>query len=232
MGPTEFPLLYEAAGLFGVAFYLTAYGLLQTGVIGGNSYTYALMNVAAASLVLISLALNFNLASMLIQFSFIGLSLFGIIRVHVLTRAIRFNGEEEFLRTCKFPNLSAINARQFLSSGNWQDVSVGDVLTKEGETVENLHFVYKGQVAITLERRDLATVEPGGFIGEIGAPSNSKAGATATALTDLRVFSISAPKLAKLCDRNPEIRGSLSASISQELGQKLTNTNKFIREQV
>lgn len=230
MSPSEFPLLYEVAGLSGVAFYLLSYGLLQTGVIGGNSYTYAIMNAVAATLVLISLMLHFNLASMLIQFSFIGLSLFGIVRVFFLTRAIRFNDEEKFLRIAKFPTLSAIDTRRFLKSGRWEDLASGTILTTEGEDVPALYFVSKGRVLITLKKRRVATVDPGGFIGEIGALSNDTAGATATALTDLRVFAISPSELLKLCERNPEIRVSLSTSISHELGQKLKNTNKFVRE--
>jgi len=231
MGPSEFPILYEAAGLAGVAVYLTAYGLLQLAVIGGNSYTYALMNAAAAALVLVSLMLHFNLASMLIQFSFIGLSLFGIIRVYVLTRAIQFNSEETFLHMSRFPALSPIDARRFLNTGHWKDLSSGSILTTEREPVTELYFLSQGQVSITLNNRPVATVDPGGLIGEIGALSNTVAGATATATTDVRVFAIPAQKLARLCDHNPEFRASLSTSISQELGHKLQNTNKYIHDQ-
>lgn len=44
------------AGYLGVALYLSSYALLQSGVLRGVGYTYTLMNLSAALLVLVSLA--------------------------------------------------------------------------------------------------------------------------------------------------------------------------------
>ena len=60
---------YQVAGYGGVAFYLGSYGLLQLGVLRGNSYTYAALNLLAAALVLVSLFRNWNLFSAIIQIS-------------------------------------------------------------------------------------------------------------------------------------------------------------------
>jgi len=46
-------LLFDAAGLLGVACYIGSYGALQSGLIGGRSYAYILGNMAAASFILI-----------------------------------------------------------------------------------------------------------------------------------------------------------------------------------
>lgn len=72
--------LYDWAGYFGVAFYLISYTCLQLGLIRGSGYAYALMNLTAASLVLVSLTVKFNLASSIIQIMWIVISAFGIAR--------------------------------------------------------------------------------------------------------------------------------------------------------
>ncbi len=73
-----FPDTLEAIGVVGFLTYIIGFKLVQTGHICGNGTTYALTNVIAASLVLISLVGAFNLASFLIQISYIAIGLFGI----------------------------------------------------------------------------------------------------------------------------------------------------------
>lgn len=60
----------ELIGVVGAFVYIGGFFLLQTGRICGNSVTYALSKVAAASLVLVSLATAFNLAACVIQIAY------------------------------------------------------------------------------------------------------------------------------------------------------------------
>ncbi|MEM7257476.1 MAG: hypothetical protein AAF404_08815 [Pseudomonadota bacterium] len=73
-------LFFDVAGLIGVFVYVGSYTALQFGRIDGNSIQYCLCNGAAASLVLISLFHDFNLASAIIQIVWISVSLFGLYR--------------------------------------------------------------------------------------------------------------------------------------------------------
>ena len=70
----------EAIGVLGFIFYMLSYFLLLTGKIKGTHNSYILMNLFAASCVLISLIHNFNLASALIQVFWIVISIIGLIR--------------------------------------------------------------------------------------------------------------------------------------------------------
>lgn len=72
--------LYDAVGLMGFVVYLAAFGSLQFEMIDGNGRTYAWANVLAASFVLFSLIESFNLASALIQISWIIIGYVGIVR--------------------------------------------------------------------------------------------------------------------------------------------------------
>ncbi|MEL7542647.1 MAG: hypothetical protein AAGJ70_02610 [Pseudomonadota bacterium] len=70
----------QTLGLVGFALYMGSYFLLQIGRVDGNGLAYALANLAAASCVLVSLGEHFNLPSVLIQLSWIAISLVGIAR--------------------------------------------------------------------------------------------------------------------------------------------------------
>ncbi len=73
-----FPNALEAIGVVGFLTYIIGFKLVQTGHICGNGMAFAMTNVVAASLVLVSLVGAFNLASFLIQISYIAIGLFGI----------------------------------------------------------------------------------------------------------------------------------------------------------
>ena len=73
---------YQAIGVAGFILYMLAYFLLQIGKFDGSGSQYTLMNLSAACFVLISLMHNFNLASMLIQVSWIVISFIGLVRMH------------------------------------------------------------------------------------------------------------------------------------------------------
>lgn len=72
--------VFDAFGLIGFATYLGGFGALQFGLLDGNGKTYAWANVLGASFVLISLYDAFNLASALIQVSWIVIGYIGIVR--------------------------------------------------------------------------------------------------------------------------------------------------------
>ena len=72
--------MFDVFGLLGFAAYLGSFGALQFGLLDGNGKTFAWINVIAASFVLISLYDAFNLASALIQISWIIIGYVGIVR--------------------------------------------------------------------------------------------------------------------------------------------------------
>jgi len=70
--------LFELSGVAGFICYVVAFGSVQLGKLDGNSIAYSLANILAASLVAISLIAEFNLASALIQSSWIMIGMTGL----------------------------------------------------------------------------------------------------------------------------------------------------------
>lgn len=78
--------VYAVFGFLGIAFYLGSYAALQLGYLNGQGGLYAVLNLIAASSVLISLTAAFNLSSAVIQIFWIFISIIGLIRIYLLTR--------------------------------------------------------------------------------------------------------------------------------------------------
>ena len=76
-------------GLLGFAIYVTGFYMLCTGRLTSETPRFFLLNLAAASCVLISLVVDFNLSSALIQGSYVAMSL-GAVAMRL--RAWRANG--------------------------------------------------------------------------------------------------------------------------------------------
>lgn len=69
----------QLIGIAGFVCYIGAFGIVQLGLMDGNSMAYSLVNILAATLVGISLIAEFNLASALIQVSWIVIGTTGLL---------------------------------------------------------------------------------------------------------------------------------------------------------
>lgn len=67
----------DLVGLLGTVILISTYGALQAGKIK-TGMTYSLLNLAASLLLTVSLVVNFNLASFMIELFWIAISLLGI----------------------------------------------------------------------------------------------------------------------------------------------------------
>jgi hypothetical protein len=74
-------LIFDTIGYIGVGFYVLPYALLNLGKLDGNGALYLFLNMTAASLLLISLSHTFNGPSVLIQSTWIVLSIIGISKI-------------------------------------------------------------------------------------------------------------------------------------------------------
>ena len=71
-------MLFDAIGMLGVAMILTTYTLVQLDRINVRKPGYSLINALGAGLILVSLMVDFNLAAVVIESSWLLISLFGV----------------------------------------------------------------------------------------------------------------------------------------------------------
>ncbi len=77
---------YDFIGSIGVFVIILTYILLQTGRIKSETLGYSLFNAAGASLIIFSLVFNFNFSAFIVEFFWVLISVYGIIK-YFLKRA-------------------------------------------------------------------------------------------------------------------------------------------------
>ncbi len=212
-------------GFVGVVIYICAYTMLQMGVVRGASYTYACINLAAAACVLLSLTQEFNMSSAAIQICWIVISLFGITRLFVLSRTVRFSEEEERFRATKMPGVPRHHFRKLLNRGFWVDGEAGTVLTREGEAADTLFYLSEGEAEVRIGSDVVGTCRDGIYIGEMSILSGEPATGTVTLATPSRYFCISADALQSLGKTNRELRFAIENSFAGDMREKLIHSN-------
>jgi hypothetical protein len=225
MGNFSTEQLFNVAGLTGVVLYLGSYALLQLGMLRGNGYAYATLNLCAASLVLLSLTVAFNLSSAIIQISWVVISILGIARLAWINRMVRFSDEDRAFLAHIFPDMPSPIARSFLDCGTWIDADEGALLLEEGEPVRNLFYIAHGEVAIMSGGELIGTVEAG-LLGEMNVLSGGPASASVEVVKAARLFVISGTTLSRMAARDSDFRIFLENGMSSDTGRKLMRANQ------
>ena len=226
----ELTTLFWVAGLVGVAFYLGSYAALQAGVLRGSGYAYAILNLIAASLVLVSLFTEWSLSSAIIQVSWIVISVVGLTRIWLENRALSFSAEEQALLSQRFATLRKSDARRLLDHGRWVDGLKGDVLTQQGRPVQNLDYLSEGAVDVIVDGQTISRSSQGKFIGELGCLSKGPASATVVLNGPGRIFRTRSDDLIRLLQRRPDLRPHVEYAFASCTQEKLRETNALLGE--
>ncbi len=218
---------YEWAGFLGVAFYLGSYVALQLGLIPGVGYSYAVLNLIAASLVLVSLMSAFNMASAIIQISWIFISIVGMTRIFLITRRLHFTSEEEYFRKRGLPGVPRDIARRIIDAGAWLTLEAGVEMTQEGQPVTHLYFIASGKAGVYVMNTKLAEVDEG-FIGELNVMERGPASATVRTQETTRVFCVAGNSLRALTRADAQTGLYIETHLSTSTKQKLMQANLML----
>lgn len=72
--------VFDLVGAVGVAVIVVTYLLLQTGRMDSARPLYSVLNAAGASMILVSLVFDFNLAAFVVEFFWLLISVYGVAR--------------------------------------------------------------------------------------------------------------------------------------------------------
>ena len=214
--------IYSVIGILGVTLYMGAYALLQTGYLRGSGYAYTIMNMLAAACVAISLIEAFNLSSLLIQVSWITISIVGLTRMYLINRSLGFTSEELAFHEDALPLLTRRDLRRFLDQGQWDNLAAGSILTRQNDPVVDLLYVIRGQADVFRQDTKIARIVAGNFVGEMTCLHGGPATATVVSTEPMRVFRVSAERLRAFLPKHTEIYDKLERSFAEDLRRKLT----------
>jgi CRP/FNR family transcriptional regulator, cyclic AMP receptor protein len=96
-------------------------------------------------------------------------------------------------------------------------VNAGQVLCSENETGNECYIVIDGQAAVTIGGQHVATIEPGGFFGEMALLDGGPRIATVTAASDMDLLVLSRREFLELIDQVPSVTRRLLEGLGARL---------------
>jgi eukaryotic-like serine/threonine-protein kinase len=115
--------------------------------------------------------------------------------------------------------------------GTWRTIAAGSAIIREGEQGDGFFLLIKGEVAVTLEAKELAKIQPGGCFGEMvyfakrGTPRNT----TVTARTKVTVIEVRAEALRAATDA---CQNAFNKAVMRMLVERLDQTNRLLAQAV
>ena len=101
-----------------------------------------------------------------------------------------------------------------------------EILFHEGSLEEELYFIEEGTMAVIKKGHEIATLNPGDWIGEIAALSKGKTrSATVKAKGDALLKKISLPNLKKVTQADPDIFTRVMTNLAKNLAYRLDTSN-------
>jgi hypothetical protein len=145
-------------------------------------------------------------------------------------RSVRFSAEEQAMLDRLFTELPRSRARHLIDQGLWLSGKAGDVLTREGETVDHLYYLAEGEARVFSMGSQVGTCRPGDLIGEITVLSGETASATVTLNTPARFWCAPADDLRPYVEAHEDVRRAIEHGFATVLKAKLRASNRTIIE--
>lgn len=146
------------------------------------------------------------------------------------TRDVRLSAEERALLDSLVAGLSKSRARHLMDQGLWLAGKEGDVLTREGEPVEQLYYLAEGEALVTSGGRRVGMCRAGDLVGELSVLSGDKASATVVLTGPARFWCAPADDLRPYVEANEDIRRAIEHGFANALKAKLRASNRAIAE--
>jgi eukaryotic-like serine/threonine-protein kinase len=115
--------------------------------------------------------------------------------------------------------------------GTWSTLPAGSAIIREGEAGDGFYLLVKGELAVTLEAKELAKISPGGCFGEMVyfARRESRRNTTVTTRSEVTVIEINAASLRAATD---SCQNAFNKAVARVLIERLAQTNRLLAQGV
>ena len=120
-------------------------------------------------------------------------------------------------RVSLFRDLSPDDLATIASVAEERDVPAGEVLIRQGTTGDQFFLIGAGQVSVHQNGREIRSLGPGDYLGEIALVFGGKRTATAIAAAPTRVYVLDADSFKALLQREPAIESKVMTTINQRM---------------
>ena len=139
----------------------------------------------------------------------------------------KFTDEErELYQTVFEPYLTADQFMTLMRVAEWKNLESHQILTKQGESVSFLMFIYEGSATVEVDGDVIATLNKGAFIGEMSFTTNAAASATVKVATPTRLVRWRQDRLRQLLKQHRSLGVVIQAVVSTDMAQKLQKSGR------
>ncbi|HEX6268277.1 MAG TPA: serine/threonine-protein kinase [Burkholderiales bacterium] len=130
-----------------------------------------------------------------------------------------------------FEDLGDVALWEVVRIGSWKTLPAGSVIIREGDEGDSCYLLVKGEVQVSLEAKQLATIQPGGCFGEMVyfAKTNPHRTTTITAASEVTVIEIRAAALRAATDA---LQAGFNKAVTRVLIDRLMHTNRLLAHAV
>ena len=179
-------------------------------VVGGFSYLTWTLTTPTPSASLIGWTLVYNT-----------INVAQIARLWHERRPVRLDAGEQALYAATFRTLTPREFRRLLGAGRWHDAKPGEVLIAEGTRPDQVIVLATGRAVVRVGQRDVATLGPGQFAGEMSFLTGAPTSASVEAVEAVRLVSWPAAALERCLVKHPPLRAALQLVMGRDLAAKL-----------
>lgn len=156
--------------------------------------------------------------------AFLAINGFHVLKIFHHRYNLKMTEEESELFHGVFKAFPEYDFQLLIRAGQWRELEAGAELTRQGETVERIEFIYQGMVHIKVDDKVVGTLHNGQFVGEMSFVTGDPASATAMTSMPTKVVGWSQPALKKLLEDNPGMRQPIERVFNMDLLKKLSST--------
>jgi hypothetical protein len=152
---------------------------------------------------------------------FITLNTVQVLRLLRERRPVVCTPDEERLYRIAF---RALDLRAFcvlIRAGHWRDAKPGDTLVAQGETLERVMVLERGELSVQSNGVPIAQLREGRLIGEMSFLVGGQTSAAVIAQTDCRYVEWESQILRDLLEKHSELRAGVQCIIGRDLVAKL-----------
>jgi hypothetical protein len=137
-------------------------------------------------------------------------------------RSVKLDDVSAELREVSFPEFTPVEFAKLIRAGEWRTASSGEILTREGQPINDLMVVQNGTLSVSVGDREVARLKDGAIVGEMSFINQGPASATVTATEPTRYIAWPHAALRALLMRNPSMLSAMRLAFSAELSRKLS----------
>jgi hypothetical protein len=138
-------------------------------------------------------------------------------------RPVRLTAEEQALYAAAFRTLTPREFQRLLAVGWWRQAPAKETLIEQGARPGRILVLASGRAAVKANGRQVATLSPGQFAGEMSFLTGAPTTAAVEALEPVRLVSWAIDDLERFLGKHPELRAALQLVLGRDLAAKLAS---------